>query len=99
MQNSNTLLAPSVKPTQVETPRDLYLGILYSTEQHKVYGYVRYVFPYSFFRKVSIKQKKININWLLNVGLRLYTFLIYKPDGQYVMKIPKNTVTNIFSRK
>ena len=72
MQNSNTLLAPSVKPAQVstgilnhnfripntlympfktihtfqvETPRDLYLGILYSTEQHKVYGYVRYVFP------------------------------------------------------
>ena len=37
LQNSNNLVAPSVKQA---ASSDLYLGLLYSTEQHKVYGYV-----------------------------------------------------------
>jgi hypothetical protein len=38
-QNSSSgIVTPSVK--QTEPPRDLYLGVLYSTEQHKVFGYV-----------------------------------------------------------
>lgn len=36
---SSSITPPSaVKPA--DPPRDLYLGILYSTEQHKVFGYV-----------------------------------------------------------
>ena len=35
---NSTIIPSSARPT--EPPRDLYLGLLYSTEQHKVFGYV-----------------------------------------------------------
>ena len=79
LNNSNNLVAPTVKTT--EPPRDLYLGILYSTEQHKVYGYVTNT-SIKFILIVEASNTNIRDNEIRQMFRKLhngYSNMLYNP--------------------